>query len=275
MADKINKVRVDGKDYLIGIGEQLGAELEWKLVASGTYDSTFSNEQSIVYKLDKYLEPDKLYYIERYDSQMDIYENCFMKTRLNNTWIETKCKGVIIVYDDNDTMVDGYVNLTSRNFGTEEHCITIDSIVNIYQSPYDTLKVYELTIKNVENPSNVETLNKMKLVATGTWKSNAFVLDNKLEWNKTYLYNIDFDPASQNMSGVLPLFNTHNYEEYQIFCSGAVYIIDEDETTDGHLSYNSDSNSIEMFDNNTGLIEGSGAHLEDLKIYIYELPFTL
>lgn len=139
---EIKKIKVDGVEY--DIGSNLGAELEWKLVASGFYDDTQSNDNTIEYLLDKKLEENKLYYIERYDANYGSFYHCFFKIyydcyiRATDRENEKSCEVYLAGYE------------TDRGYR-----IQLIPDTPIYHGEDDDIKVYELAIKNVENPSKL------------------------------------------------------------------------------------------------------------------------
>lgn len=139
---EIKKIKVDGVEY--DIGSNLGAELEWKLVASGFYDDTQSNDNMIEYLLDKKLEENKLYYIERYDGNFGSMYHCFFK-RDYDCYIRATDR-------ENDESCEVYLAGYESDRG---YRIQLVPDTPIYYGENDDIKVYELAIKNVVNPGNV------------------------------------------------------------------------------------------------------------------------
>lgn len=175
----ITKIKIDGVEHQIGYG----AELEWKLVATGTYDSSETNDNEIEYILDKKLEEDKLYYIERYDSNYGSFYHCFYKwsyecyIRATDRENDESCEVSLGYYE-----YDGVCR------------IQLFTDTPIYHGENDDIKVYELAIKNVVNPSNVVTPNKLNLYTTGTLYEEVqtdnteiyYKLEKPLQPNKLY-----------------------------------------------------------------------------------------
>ena len=164
---EIKKIKVDGVEY--DIGSNLGAELEWKLVATGTYYREDKNK-ALIYLLEENLEPDKMYYIERYDADMGDILYCFMPTYYDESYEEVQTKGTCLMkaYEtDSDTLIDVRVMLSGGD-SNKRHLTIISpsNTISLYHDDADYIKVYELAIKNVENP--VVTPNKLKLYTTGT-----------------------------------------------------------------------------------------------------------
>lgn len=265
---EIKKIKVDGIEY--DIGSNLGAELEWKLVASGFYDDTQSNDNMIEYLLDKKLEENKLYYIERYDGNYGSMYHCFFKQDY-----------------------DCYIRATDRE--NEESCevylagyeidrgyrIQLAPDTPIYYGEDDDIKVYELAIKNVENPSNVVTPNKLKLYTTGTYYNEGsaypqatYLLDKNLEPNKMYY----IERYDYNMESLFSCFMTTYYDEdteeveTKGICMMKAYENDEDTLVD---------TIIKLGGGTSGKRHLIIRTLDDRNIYVseedtlkvYELPF--
>lgn len=292
MADKINKVRVDGKDYLIGIGEQLGAELEWKLVASGTYDSTNSTDSKVVYNLDNVLEPNKLYYVERYDSNDGSTFTCqFRNGNINYSYgfgvedksIASETKQYIkVINGDDDSVIEGLLdyNYSTSNLQLFKNDVSIVNIqgLPISQGSDDTLEVYELTIKNVENPSNVVTPNKLNLYTTGTLDEEVQMDDYEIfyrlgkQLNPNKLYYVErFDPNVGVYTNCI--IRTDSYCAVKCKTKMLAYESDTDSAIFANVSIHKSERNI----NDLFYINGETYPLykdaEDT-LEIYELPYT-
>lgn len=265
---EIKKIKVDGVEY--DIGSNLGAELEWKLVATGTYDSSESNDYTIEYILDKKLEEDKLYYIERYDSNYDKLYHCFYKWSYD----------CYILATDKETEETCEVYLDSFNYDSE-YRMRLISDTPIFHGENDDIKVYELAIKNVVNPSNVVTPNKLNLYTTGTYYNEesaytqaTYLLDKNLEPNKMYY----IERYDYNMESLFSCFMTTYYNEdteeveTKGICMMKAYENDEDTLVD---------TIIKLGGGTSGKRHLIIRTLDDRNIYtsredtleIYELPF--
>lgn len=188
---EIKKIKVDGIEY--DIGSNLGAELEWKLVATGTYDSKYPKEMQATYNLDKKLELNKHYFVKRYDDEMSTVAGCYIQVLIqeNNGSITSIIQNMNVTDTESDGQIDGHLHYVSNDLVNE---IVIDCSQPFYHSEGDTLEVYELVIKNVENPSNVVTPNKLNLYTTGTLYEEVqtdnteiyYKLEKPLQPNKLY-----------------------------------------------------------------------------------------
>ena len=256
---EIKKIKVDGVEY--DIGSNLGAELEWKLVATGTYDSSKSNDNTIEYILDKKLEEDKLYYIERYDDIYGSFYHCFYK-RSYDCYIRAT---------DKETEETCEVYLDSLDYNSEYYSMRLISNTPIYHGESDTLEVYELAIKNVENP--VVTPNKLNLYTTGTYDEKStltvhYKLEKPLQPNKLY-YVERYDA---NMAKYFNcVIRTDNNAQSK--CTTRMFACEDDGDTiifvNVYLSPG-EGNTVQEF-----LIGGEHSIYQDPEdtLEIYELPF--
>ena len=261
---EIKKIKVDGVEY--DIGSNLGAELEWKLVATGTYDSSETNDNEIEYILDKKLEEDKLYYIERYDGNYGSMYHCFFKQdydcyiRATDRENEESCEVYLAGYE------------SDRGYR-----IQLVPDTPIYYGEDDDIKVYELAIKNVENPSNVVTPNKLKLYTTGTLAEDVQMDNNEifyrlgkpLQPNKLY-YVERYDNYMNHYTNCI--IKTDNYREVKCKTKMLAYENDSDTLIDAYVQIHAGESDIhDLF-----YIDGGEYSLyknpEDT-LEIYELPF--
>lgn len=261
---EIKKIKVDGVEY--DIGSNLGAELEWKLVASGFYDDTQSNDNMIEYLLDKKLEENKLYYIERYDGSYGSMYHCFFKQNYD-CYIRATDR-------ENDESCEVYLVGYESDRG---YRIQLVPDTPIYYGEDDDIKVYELTIKNVVNPSNVVTHNKLKLYTTGTLDEEVqmdnteifYRLGKPLQPNKLY-YVERYDTNMNKYTNCI--IRTDNFGEIKCRTKMLAYEDDSDTLIDAYVAiHQSERNIMDLF-----YINGETYPLykdpEDT-LEIYELPF--
>lgn len=261
---EIKKIKVDGVEY--DIGSNLGAELEWKLVATGTYDSSESNDNKIQYILDKKLEEDKLYYIERYDDSYGSFYHCFFKETYD----------CYIRATDKETEDTCEVYLDIVNYDDEYYIMRLYPDTPIFHGENDDIKVYELAIKNVENPSNVVTPNKLKLYTTGTFNEEDQVSDTEIYYKlekplqPNKLYYVERYDAMMSM-----YFNcvirTNN--DARIKCTTQMFACEDD--CDTIIFVNVSIITGEDYTGQQFLINGEHSIYKDTEdtLEIYELPF--
>lgn len=272
---EIKKVRVDGKDYAIGIGEQLGAELEWKLVEVVEYEHAEEDEGvNLSFNLSKPLEKGKTYKIiyvpagavdDAYTSILD-----YANETGEDCYCVTPC-----VYRSYDSDAGA---LGMLNYDTNLNSLQILQL-NLDDNQYAAgtkLYIYELTIKNVENPSNVVTSNKLNLYTTGTLDEEVqmdntniyYKLEKPLQPNKVYY--VERHDANMGM-----YFNcvirTNNVA--QIKCTTRMYACEDNEDTIIFVNVYiipGGSNTGQVFN-----ISGEHSIYKDTEdtLEIYELPF--
>ena len=88
-----------------------------------------------------------MYYIERYDYNMESLFSCFMTTYYNEDTEEVETKGICMMKayeNDEDILVDTIIKLEGGTSGKRHLIIRTLDDRNIYTSEEDTLKVYEL-----------------------------------------------------------------------------------------------------------------------------------
>lgn len=141
----INKIQVGSKTYSVGGGQA-------KLVATGTLFEPLSNDYRISYSLNNFLEPNKFYYIRRYDAEYGSRFECLITTFMNENRI-LSFEDVTIKAGNSDT--DEIVNCALNydiytDYNPEPNIdyavITIknDEELPLYKSVDDILEVYEL-----------------------------------------------------------------------------------------------------------------------------------
>lgn len=275
---EIKKIKVDGVEY--DIGSNLGAELEWKLVEVVEYEYAEDDEGvNLTFHLSRPLEKGKTYKIiyvaagatdDAYTSILD-----YANETGEDCYCATPC-----VYRSYDSDAGALGMLTYESNSNSLSILQLNRDDNQYAAG-TKLYIYELAIKNVENPSNVVTPNKLKLYTTGTYYNEGsaypqatYLLDKNLEPNKMYY----IERYDYNMESLFSCFMTTYYDEdteeveTKGICSIKVFESDGDTLIDAIIKLEggtSEKRHLKII--TAGDI--SFYHSGDDYIKIYELPF--
>lgn len=258
---EIKKIKVEGVEY--DIGSNLGVELEWKLVASGEIEK---EESDIILIKNLTIEPKKQYILRIYNNPnavFDAYNLCLIE---DTDYIYCNAMDV----DENPAPATFIYHQYTKQLSL--YCY--DN--SLFYDSGDEYELYELTIKNVVNPSNVVTPNKLNLYTTGTYYEKGtfndteiyYKLEKPLQPNK--LYYVERYDVNMGMYYNC-IIRTNN--DAQIKCTTKMFACEDNEDTIIFVNV-----YITPGEGNTGQeFNISGEHSiykgpEDT-LEIYELPF--